>query len=136
MSLTCARHLRLLQLVPCVNGRAEPSRLYRLGRVAPAREYLKPLRYASVELDSRRFPVEAEIGSDIELQIGTCSPGKRRIHAVLSGPLCRIIVVVRPEFDVKRNVLDYLPTEIHKIDIVRVSSVVHAVLKRVDLGIE
>src|SRR5579863_5367446 len=57
---------------------------------------LKPLRYAGEDLDGRRCAIEAEISSDIQLQIRTHRPGQGRIEAHLRGPLHRIVVVVGP----------------------------------------
>jgi len=99
-------------------------------------EASKPLRYAGKNLNRRRSAGKAEVGSDVQLQIGTNQPGERNIKTVLSGPQRRIIVVVRPEFDVQRHILDDLLADIYEIDKIRMASVVCAVLERVDFGIE
>lgn len=96
----------------------------------------KPLRYAGKNLNRRRSAGKTEVGSDVQLQIGTNQPGERNIKTVLSGPQRRIIVVVRPEFDVQRHILDDLLADIYEIDKIRMASVVCAVLERVDFGIE
>src|SRR5271165_1438852 len=72
------------------------------------RRALEPLRDADEDLGFRRGAVEAEIDAGIQLQIGTHQPGGGEVEAVLPGLHDRVVVDVRPELDIERDILHEL----------------------------
>src|SRR4029077_16706069 len=65
---------------------------------------------------------QAKICADVKLHIGNDNPRHRRVEVHEGGLLRGISIVVRPKFDVGRDVLDDFTVEINVKDIVPMSA--------------